>query len=134
MLRYVVLALLALAILRAFVGHLTKSRFTFSDNLLAILLLASVHLQFIIGLALYFKSPVVNEARSDMKAAMKDDTLRFWAVEHLTLMLLAVILITLGRIFSKRAALESDKFRRSLIFYAAGLIFIIAGIPWDRGF
>lgn len=93
-----------------------------------------VHIQFVIGIVLYFVSPIVQDALADMGAAMKDDALRFAAVEHVTVMLLAVIAITVGRVWSKKAQLAEMKHRRMLIGSALGFILIIAGIPWEKMF
>lgn len=93
-----------------------------------------IHIQFVIGIVLYFVSPVVRAALADMGAAMKDDALRFAAVEHVTVMLLAVIAITVGRVWSKKAKIDDMKHRRLLICYAIGFVLIIAGIPWEKMF
>ena len=93
-----------------------------------------VHIQFAIGIVLYIVSPIVKAALADMGAAMKDEALRFAAVEHVTVMLLAVIAITVGRVWSKKAKLDDMKHRRSLICYAIGFVLIIAGIPWEKMF
>ena len=131
-LRYILLALLLLVIVRSLYGRISKSPFAEIDNRLGIYLMIAAHLQLVTGLILYFISPLLQTALADMGAAMKDATLRFWAVEHLTLMLLAVIVITVGRILSKRAVDDAIKFRRALAYYSLGLIFILAGMPWER--
>ncbi|HXH19807.1 MAG TPA: hypothetical protein VNJ07_12070 [Chitinophagales bacterium] len=132
-LRYLVLLLLAIVIVRFTFGKIFKRQYNSLDDRLSLFTVMIVHLQFLIGAILYFISPTVKAALSDMAAAMKDEILRFWAVEHVTLMAGAVLLITIGRIKSKKQALHSEqKFRRALIFYVLGLVFIIAGIPWER--
>ncbi len=131
-LRYVVLALMLFVIIRYAIRHYQKSQFSHQDNRLGLYLVLSVHVQFVLGILLFFVSPVVQAALADMSATMKDSVLRFSIIEHPTLMLIAVILVTVGRIVSKRSKREAMKFRRALIYYAAALILIIAGVPWEK--
>lgn len=128
--RYLVLLLVAVAVIKATVGFFGKKEFTGVDNKLALWALIITHVQFLLGIVLYFISPIVKTALSDMGAAMKDATLRFWAVEHVTIMVLAVVAITLGRVLSKKASSDSAKHLRILVFYLVGLILLMVGIPW----
>lgn len=134
-LRYVVLFLLVLAMLKAIIGLLARKPFTGADNKIGTALLGATHLQVVIGLILYFVSPTVEVAMSDMGAAMKDATLRFWAVEHITMMLIAAVLITVGRVTSKKALDDLKKHKRAAIFYSFAFAVIMYAIPWaERGF
>lgn len=128
--RYLVLAVLLITVIRCLYGWLAQQNFTRRDNILGIALLSLVHLQFLIGLILYFVSPIVKAAHSDMAAAMKDPLIRYWAVEHITIMLFSVILITIGRVMSKKAQTDKSKFKKAFFFYLFGLITMMAGIPW----
>lgn len=134
-LRYAVLLLLVIAIIKAIAGWLGRKPFTKADDKIGVILLALTHTQLLLGLALYFISPVVEVALSDMGAAMKDAMLRFWAVEHLTGMLIAVVCITLGRILSRRATDPIFKHRKAAVWYSVAFAIIIYMIPWaERGF
>src|SRR4051794_1622087 len=65
-------------------------------------LMMSLDLQMLIGLLLYFAlSPFTKVALQDFGAAMKDPGLRFFAVEHVTMMLAAVILVHVGRVLAR---------------------------------
>jgi hypothetical protein len=134
-LRYLVLLMLIAVVIRFIFGKIFKRQYNNLDDKLSLITLMFVHLQFLLGLVLFFISPITATAMEDMAAAMKETELRFWAVEHTTLMILAVILITVGRIRSKSNGLRSDeKFRRLIIFYSIGFVLIVAGIPWERMF
>ena len=125
-LRWLVLATLIIAIVNS-LGK-TKGGITFStkDKRKALFALIFTHVQFLIGLGLYFLSPKVQfEA-----ASMKSDVLRFFLVEHIAMMLLAVVLITIGYSKAKRTAMDGKKFKSILVFYTIGLILILASIPW----
>ncbi len=133
-LRYIVIALLLIAIGQAFVGWFGANKsFTESNRKIALFALISVHVQLVIGLILYFISPVVEGALSDMSAAMQDPVLRFWAVEHITTMIVSILLITIGYSTAKRAATDKAKFTRIALFYLIGFVLIISTIPWPYG-
>lgn len=125
-LRWIVLLTLIIAIFNSF-GKTNGSRpFTNRDKRLALMALIFTHLQLILGLILYFISPLVIFSTE----SMKDETLRFFLVEHLSIMILAIALITIGYSRAKRAIDEGKKFRNILVFYLIGLILILIGIPW----
>ena len=63
--------------------------------------------------------------------AMKDSVSRFWKVEHLAGMIIAITLITIGRIRAKKLNEDLRKHKASVIYYAIALILIIGSIPWD---
>ncbi|MGD1892010.1 MAG: cytochrome b [Cyclobacteriaceae bacterium] len=137
-LRYVVVLLLIVAVLKAFAGWFGNKSYTEGDRKLALFTMISVHLQLVIGLILYFISPVVQSALANMGAAMKDTELRFWAVEHIATNIIGIILITIGYSTAKRASVDKAKFMRTAIFYLIGFVLIMSAIPWpwsrvDRG-
>lgn len=125
-LRWLVLIALIIAIFNALAKVSRKSDFTPQDRKIALFALIFSHIQLVIGLVLYFTSPKVVFDGS----AMKNDILRFYLVEHISLMVVAIILITIGFSLAKRAVTDAKKFRSILIFYTIGLIMILAAIPW----
>lgn len=128
-LRWVVLILLVAATFKALLKWRSNAPFTEGDRKLNLFTMISVHVQLLIGLVLYFISPKVVEF-SKFGEAMKETVSRFYAVEHLTTMLLAIILITVGYSKSKKAVEENKKFRIAFIFFGIALLLILAGIPW----
>ena len=93
--------------------------------------MAALDLQMLLGLLLYLAlSPFTAEAMQNMSAAMQNPQLRFWAVEHLTSMLVAVVLAHVGRVLARKATTPSSIKRRLLICFGLATILIIAGIPW----
>lgn len=120
-LRWLVLIFLVLAVIKSFAGWFGKKEFNKSDNLIALLLLSFTHLQLIIGIAMYFISPKV----IGMGDAMKDPVLRFWSLEHGLTMLIAIVLITVGRVTSKKATESVTKFKKGAIFYTVALLLIL---------
>ena len=134
-LRYVVLLLLIVAIVKAVIGLLGRKPFTAADNKIGTALLAATHLQVLVGFILYFVSPIVDAAMTDFGAAMKNAELRFWAMEHLVMMLFAAVLITVGRVLSKKTLDDEKKHKRAAIFFSFAFAVIMYAIPWaSRGF
>ena len=129
-LRYVVLILLVVAGIKALIAWRKNKAFKPGDRKLYLFTMIAVHIQLLIGLVLYFVSPIVDKAYEDFGAAMKNPTLRFWAVEHFTVMLLAIILITIGHSSSKKQTNETAKHKQIAIFYLIGLVLILISIPW----
>lgn len=84
------------------------------------------HLQLLIGLVLYFISPMVQFTGSVMKNAV----LRFYTVEHITLMILAVILITVGYSKARRKAHTAQKAKTVFWYFLVALVLMLISIPW----
>ena len=124
LLRYFILVMLIVVIVMAAIGVMNKKPYSKLDNKFSLFLLIFTHLQLVVGLILYFVSPFVKFSAE----TMKDSTLRYWTVEHLTGMIVAIALITVGRITTKKLPLDAAKHRRMLVLNVAALIIIIAVI------
>lgn len=134
-LRWLVLVSLLLAIILGFYGWITKKEWKGSDGKAGLFLMIFMDLQFLVGLILYvFISPTTRLAFRDFGAAMKNADLRFYAVEHLLMMLIALILVHIGRGRTKKAGAGWKRHRNAVIFYTISLLIILAAIPWDRAF
>lgn len=123
-LRYLILIALVVVIVKALLGLINKQPYGKVDNRLGLYLFIFTHTQLLIGLILYFVSPFVKFGTE----TMSDKTTRYWTVEHITAMIIAVVLITLARTTSKRMADDSAKHRRMLIFNALALVIIVGTI------
>ena len=133
MFRWLVLITLFLAVIFAFAGWFKKLDWNKKDNLSGLLLTIFMDIQFLVGIILYaFVSPVTKAAFNDFGAAMKNADLRFYAVEHILMMVIALILVHIGRAKSKKATAPWKKHRNAAVFYGIALILILAAIPWDR--
>lgn len=130
LLRYVIVILLIVTIVKSFIGWFNKKTYTPLDDKLSLFLFISAHVQLLVGLAVYFMSPIVDIALDDMKVAMGNSSLRFWAVEHISSMILGIIIISLGRIMAKKASTDGSKFRRQAVYFTLGMIIIFSAIPW----
>jgi len=128
-LRWLVVIFLVLAIIKSLAGWLGKKPYGKSDNLIAVILIALTHTQALIGITVYAMSDIVRTGLGDMGGAMKNPGLRFWTVEHVMIMFIVIVLITLGRVKSKKAATDELKHKKGAIFYIIAFILILwAGI------
>ena len=125
-LRWLVLFFLVWAIVNAFQKRKSATEFTAKDKRPTLLALITTHIQLLLGLILYFISPLV----TFKEGFMKDTITRFYAVEHITMMILAIILITVGYSRAKRKEDPKAKFSSNFTFYLIGLLLILASIPW----
>ena len=133
MFRWLVLITLVIAVVFAFIGWLKKREWSKKDNTTGLLLTIFMDIQFLVGIIMYaFVSPVTKAAFNDFGAAMKNDDLRFYAVEHILMMLIALVLVHIGRAKSKKASAPWKKHRAAAIFYGISLLLILAAIPWGR--
>jgi len=124
LLRYFILLALVVVIVKSLMGLLNRQPYGKLDNRLGLYLFIFTHMQLLIGLILYFVSPFVKFGSE----TMSDKATRYWTVEHLTAMLIAVVLITLARTTSKRMTDDSAKHKRMLIFNSIALIVIVGTI------
>jgi mono/diheme cytochrome c family protein len=130
-LRWVALLLLVVVSFRALRGWLGRRDFARLDQRLHVALMAAVDTQLLLGLSLYLvASPLVRAFLADSGHALRDSTLRFFGLEHPTMMLLGVVLLHLGRRFSKRAAPGPVRHRHVALWNGAAVLLLAAGIPW----
>lgn len=125
-LRWIVLVLIVWALFKSVTGWAGKKDYQKSDRLSALLALIFTHIQLLIGLVLYFISPKV----SFQSGVMESQLLRFYTVEHISMMIIAIALITIGFSTAKRLSDSVAKHKRIAIMYGIGLVIILASIPW----
>ena len=121
-LRWLVLILLLAAVVTSFIN----SRADKEPGKLPLFGMIIVHIQLLLGLILYFISPYVKFGAE----TMKDAIYRFYTVEHISLMLLAIILITVVYSRAKKQETAGARSRSIFIFYLIGLLLILLAIPW----
>jgi uncharacterized membrane protein YoaT (DUF817 family) len=57
---------------------------------------------------------------------------RLLALEHPTINILALVLITIGWSKHKKKMEATDKFKTIAVFYGLGLVLILSRIPWGQ--
>ncbi|MFZ1710683.1 MAG: hypothetical protein WAW20_19050, partial [Anaerolineae bacterium] len=126
----IVLAALA-SVGRALGGLRGGQAWTALDKRLGIIFTSAMDTQLLIGLLLYFfYSPITLAALRDMGGAMSQPGSRFFAVDHLFAMLIAVVLAHIGWARAKKASSDSAKFRQIAIFFGLAIVLVLLSIPW----
>jgi hypothetical protein len=121
------------AIVLAYHGWKSKRIFSPLDNLLGTTFMGSLHIQLILGLFLYFVfSPKTAYALAHFAEAMKDSKLRYFAMEHGFIMVLAIGIAQLGRILVHKTHDHNLKHKRSLIYFSIALIMILLMVPFGN--
>ncbi len=130
--RWLVLIAAVLAIGFAIAGLVRGAPWGRGAKLSGLAYMVSMDLQLVIGLLLYVVSPLVRSAFANVAAAMADQQFRFFLVEHLLLMVGAVVLVHVGYALGKRATVARTAYVRSLVFYVLGFAVTLLAIPWWR--
>jgi hypothetical protein len=129
--RWAVLVLALLAIARAIAGAIGRRSWQPADALAGRLFVTALDIQMLLGLLLYFAlSPITRAAMSDFGGAMKIAGLRYWAVEHVLGMVVAVVLAHRGQARVRALSDPVRKHRVAAVFFALALVAIAASIPW----
>ena len=121
--RWILLVFILMSIYNAFSR---KNVYEAKDKKLYKLTMMFTHIQFTIGLILYFMSDKVVFPEGWMKVSLY----RFYGMEHLIGMVLAVMLITFAKSKAAKAASPEAAQKKARIFFLAGLLVILAFIPW----
>lgn len=133
---YLALVILIIAALNALYGFFAKKEYGPKDFRIALFTLIVIHLQLLIGLFLYFVSPLGLKSitSSGMSTVMKDSVLRLNAIEHPMIMILVVIFITIGYSKHKKKLVSTPKFKILATFYTVALVLMLSRIPWSAWF
>lgn len=135
-LRWLVLALLVFAIVNAVMKR-KSGKYEKGDKMLNLFAMVIVHIQVTIGIILTFISGKVNYGTNWMKIKNYNGVaeFRFFGLEHIVFMVLAAVLLTIGRKKAEKKIDVNAKHKTILVWYTIGLLIILAGIPWPfRGF
>ena len=128
---YLLLTVLVLALVKSFIAYRTNQVHTDAHRKNGLIVLILAHIQLLIGMALYFISPKSVTALSDIGAAMKDSTLRLYALEHPLMMIIAIVFITMAYSKSKKEIADSLKHKVKSVYYLIALVLILSRIPWS---
>ena len=127
---YLALLLLIIAVVNSIIGLTSKKEFTPKDRKIAIFGLIGTHMQLLVGMILYFVSPLGFASLGNMS----DKALRLTSLEHPLINLIAIALITIGWVKHKKLTTNESKFKTFSIYYSLGLLLILSRIPWQLWF
>lgn len=125
-LRWAAFVLIIISIFKAYTGWQKNRMYSKTDDRFALFTLIAFHLQLVIGLTLYF----LNGWYRINAEIMGIDVMRFFAVEHTIGMLIAIVLVTVGRVSSKKISDSKLRHKRIFIYYLLALILVLISIPW----
>ncbi len=130
--RWVILILLLVAIFNAVTGMINKRQYSSFDKQNALFLMIAAHITLLIGIYQWVAGPWGLQSFQNMGVAgvMKDSYVRFFAVEHSISMLLAIVLITIGRGAGKKNISPERKHKKSFWMFLIALILILSAVPW----
>jgi uncharacterized membrane protein len=124
--RWIITILIIVSIIKAFLGMKNKSAFA-KDRKIFSMTMVSMHLQLVIGIVLFFISPLGFELFG-MEGFMKDSMYRYWAVEHWFGMIIAIALMTRGLVTTKKMTDDAKKYRRVGVSYLLAFVIILLTI------
>lgn len=127
-LRWVALVLLVLTVVRSVSGWRGNTPFSEGQRKLGLFTMITLHIQLLVGLMVYMTRGWIGMLKAE--GTMSNSYTRFFAVEHGSLMVLAIVLGTLGYSLSKRAADDATKHRKQAMYFGLALVLILAAIPW----
>ena len=127
---YLAILVLLLAVVNSFIGKGLNKEFTAKNRKIALFALIGTHIQLLVGLVLYFLSPL----GSAVFGQMKNEAYRLTSLEHPLVNIIAIVLITMGWSKHKKATASEGKFKSIAIFCGLGLVLILSRIPWNLWF
>ena len=131
--RWIVVVLAIITLVRAYWGWFGKRPWNQTDRKVGSFFSVSLDVQLLLGLLLYFGlSPITRSAIQNLGAVMTNANLRFFTLEHFFYMVVAVVLVHVGTITSRKAVEDVSKHRRAAIWFTVAVFVILLGIPWSR--
>jgi hypothetical protein len=132
LLRWIILILLLLSIVKAYSGWQGKKTLSGGDKKLWLFTMISAHITLLIGLyqVAFGRFGFVTTSLPEGTSLMKDTFYRFFWIEHPVGMIAAIVCITLGRGMAKKTVSDEVKYKKAFYFFLVALILILVTIPW----
>lgn len=126
-LRWVLLALLLAALFQAIAGMSGNKPF---NRKLSLFTLITSHIQLVIGIVMYFIGKYYQALPPEVTDETAKSMNRFFRMEHILMMVVAIALVTIANSRAKKAATDKAKYKTIAIFFGIALLLILAAIPW----
>ncbi len=129
-LRWIVLLLLLIVFYRSVTAD--NRPFTDTDKKYGLFTMIVCDIMLLIGLYQWFAGSwgLYSIQHNGMKEVMQNPVLRFYAVEHTTGMLIAIIMVHIGRAYTKKNIPDSTKHKRAALFFGLALLIVLISLPW----
>jgi len=131
-LRWLILFSVGTAGFVALIGYLRRTPIIVWERSLTIIAMVLCHVQVVFGLILYairYKSYAEHTLRG-FQTPLSQTVRTYWKFEHIGMMIIAIALVTVGRIVSKKAKTEPGKQLRIAIFYLIAWLMMVLMTPW----
>lgn len=129
-LRWLVLISILASLITSLSGWKQQKVYSKRDDTLRSVAVLLAHIQLMLGFVLYFKSPIIAFFRTNFSEAITNIGITFFGLYHISMMTVAVTLLTIGSAKGKRAEMDTEKFRTVALFFLLALILILLAIPW----
>lgn len=131
LIRWVVLFFGIVAALRGIFGWARGAPWTATDERVGFWAVMSMDLQALVGILLYVRFIAVTDSSFHNRAlVMSDPTLRFFTVEHVVIMIVALALLHIARVRIRRASEPVARHRTAAVLISLSMILVLVGIPW----
>ncbi|MEY3432853.1 MAG: hypothetical protein RL131_789 [Bacteroidota bacterium] len=132
LLRWIIVILLVLSILKSYNGWKGNKTFSASDAKLWLFTMIASHITLLLGIYQWLlgRYGLLTFVKEEGVSVMKDPFLRFFQVEHPTSMIIAIILITLGRGMAKKEVSDEVKYKKAFRYFLIAFILLLLAVPW----
>lgn len=128
--RWVVVITAVLALVRMYSGMSGRKVWTAADDRAGMLFTMMLDIQILSGIILYFFLSPTTKAFLSGQAGMGNALARYFAVEHVLMMVIAAVVAHMGRSLLKKARTDQGKFRRGALYFTIAVLLILFAIPW----
>ena len=131
-LRWIILILLVLSIVKSYSGWKGKKQFSDGDRKTWLFTMIAAHITLVLGLYQWLAGRIgmITTTLPEGMSFMKEKTYRFFWLEHPLMMIISIILITLGYGMAKKPVSDETKYKKAFLYFLIALIFILIAIPW----
>ncbi len=121
--------LAAVVLTRSIYRWIKGKKYNPVDNYLSISLILFLYIQLISGISLYFfLRPLLGDENLTLIEVNQRSTLQFWAIEHLSLMLFAILLAQVGRLFISKTQNDRRKYKNTSFYYGVSFVLVLVSI------
>lgn len=129
--RWLVLSSLLFTVFWGYRGWLLNKPYSKFENIVRYITTTVAYIQLILGLWLYFISPIVSYFLHHFSIAVHERAIRFFGMEHITMMLIGITIITIGSAKTKGRVTDREKFKTMIIWFTIALLIILTSVPWS---
>lgn len=130
LMRWLVLVSLVYAVYRAYTGYRSNAPFSKTDDAVRHWTATIAHIQLLTGILVYTQSPIIKYFWRNFGEAIHQQDTTFFGLVHISLMIIAIVILTIGSALTKRRHTDKEKFLTMLCWFLLALIIIFIAIPW----